>query len=164
MIWNGLKQILLITILLFLMTSMLSAEISELEKRLIKVSDSTEKIAQNALDKKESGRLAALFANDAVVKGENERTIKGNFTIRATLAMLLMAVGRAEIDINRSSLRLTDSTGYEKGSFIFREFKSDSKIQTYEGTYNAVWKLEKGVWKIGLAEGRDKPPAPQKGK
>ena len=126
---------------------------ADLLEEVTAASDSARAIAKTALVEKDAGKIASLFTEDAAVIDENGRSIRGRFTIRATLTLLLMATGETEVEISRFDLNLIDSTGYETGKYTLRETSEDGKNRTFTGRCTLIWRFEDKGWKIDRAIG-----------
>ena len=115
-------------------------------------SDSMKTVIRKALTDENGGLLASIFTEDGAVISPDGRVIRGQITLRTSATLLFLTMGGGEIEINRHSLSLIDSTAYETGRFVFKR-SGDETNQIWQGSYTAIWQREAGQWKVARALG-----------
>ena len=114
-------------------------------------SDSTLAAAQAAIKDKDSGKLLSLLSDDAAVITENGRVVQGYMTLRTALMAVFLLSGGSQVSIDRYSLNLIDSTGYETGQYTVKQSLENGSEKKYTGKFTLIWKKESGRWKVHRA-------------
>ena len=116
-------------------------------------SDSSRHLVQKAVLEENADALSTIFTENGCVVTPTGQTIRGQLTIRTMATLLMMTWGGGQLQVDRDSLMVRDSTGYEIGRFSFKRSPKNQPEQRWSGSYTVVWERENNFWKISRATG-----------
>lgn len=133
-------------------------------KDLRAASDSARGLVQKAVADENAEALSSIFTENGSVVTPTGQSIKGQLTIKTMAMLMMMTWGGGQLQVDRDSLMVRDSTGYEIGKFSFRRSPKNQPEQRWSGSYTVVWEREKSLWKVSRATGLMNQPGgkPQK--
>jgi uncharacterized protein (TIGR02246 family) len=114
---------------------------------------------QAAVKARDAGKIAAFYAEDAVLMPPDSPPVKGRKAIQQDHQKMFTESPGAELTITPLASEASGDLGYIQGEFLYRD-----GTEQVRGKYVEVWKRLNGQWRILYdifnSNQRPAPPAP----